>query len=625
MKHIFYTLFLSVILVQAVSAQFSEDFEAGAPADWDIDAIWDHGTAAQLSSQYFQITAHTLMMAVNDDAGGPSASNNGRMVTPEINLTGIEYPFLKMEYFFYDGDYGGDEQANVHVSTDGGTSWTLLRSLPSSGWDETYLPLTDYRDQTIHLAFEYLDGDSWNYGLAIDDIEVVDYQVFSDVDFYDVATTCTHAVPGVDFQLEVAVQNRANSNLDSFDIVVDANGATQTYTKKDLVLAPFERTSFTVPLNVTMEDEDIMVNVTVQNLSTGADENATNNSFDLMVERVVPQTKSAVVVEEATGTWCTWCPRGAVFMDRATNCFKEHFVGVAVHNQDPMAFTAYDNGKTGFPGFSGFPSVIVDRTNIIDPEDIFQPIANKIVLPAAVEITVNARVNPDTRKLKVDVSGVFNQPTTSAYRWNAVLVEDGVTGTSAGYNQINAYSGGGFGLMGGYENLPGSVPAADMVYDHVGRALLAGFSGAAGSIPELSAGETSDFTFNEYTVPTTYDLENLKVAVFVHNASGRIVAAGEVDVNLSTDVFYVDNKEVDWTIAPNPIADHAIVTVTLPESGEIQLTMTDMLGRVVSQDKHIQPQGQMTYDLNRDGLPAGIYNLVLTYNGQSDVQKVVMN
>lgn len=68
-----------------------------------------------------------------------------------------------------------------------------------------------------------------------------------------------------------------------------------------------------------------------------------------------------MLAEEATGTWCTWCPRGAVFMAKMKEDYPDDFIGIAVHNQDPMTLTSYNTGLTNLPGFSGFPSVVVRR------------------------------------------------------------------------------------------------------------------------------------------------------------------------------------------------------------------------------------------------------------------------
>ncbi|MBL7832200.1 MAG: hypothetical protein JNK41_14330, partial [Saprospiraceae bacterium] len=182
-----------------------------------------------------------------------------------------------------------------------------------------------------------------------------------------------------------------------------------------------------------------------------------------------------VVVEEATGTWCGFCVRGAVYMDQLTEKYGDDFVGIAVHNgtNDPMVVPTYDQGTTNFPNFSGFPSAIVARKHLVSPEDIETPFLQEAAIAPTVDLTATATYDKVTRELVVNLSST----TTKNYvapKFFIALIEDGVTGTSAGYNQSNYYSGGSLGPMGGFENLPNPVPANQMVYNHVARALFGG-------------------------------------------------------------------------------------------------------------------------------------------------------
>ena len=627
MKQILYTLFLLITVTSLATAQISEDFESGFPAEWSKADVWMHGDAGSLSSQYFNIPAHTMFMAVNDDAAGPNGSSVGRMVTPAIDLTGIEYPFLQFDYYFLDGDYGGDdEQARIYVSVDTGSTWTEVANLASGNWETHSVSLKDYLDQTVWVGFDYNDGGGWNYGFCVDNVTVINYTVFSDVVFTQVAADCSHAIEGAEFEMRIGIRNLANTDLTHMDVVVSPEGGTEaTFTLTDLNIPPFGRGFFGVPATMVMDTDDQMYNIELTNLNTGEDEDKSNNALDFMVEYVEPADGSAAVVEEATGTWCTWCPRGATYLDRAFTCFEDHFVGIAVHNQDPMVHAAYDDALTSGVGFPGFPSVVLDRGNYLDPADIFVPIKNKILLPPQVDIDATVTLDTETRELNVSATGTFNTDIPAGYRWNAIIVEDSVTGTAAAYNQINAYAGGRFGIMGGYENLPSSVPASMMVYDHVARELLGGYTGVAGSIPDLGPGETSSFDFDTWTVPTQYDLNKIKVAILVHNGSGRIINGGEFEPSEPTATFEVDNQEVNWMVAPNPMTNYGSVIITLPEPGEVQLTMIDMMGRVVSQERHEQAQGTMTYEFRRNGLPSGMYSMILEYKGKRSIEKVVIN
>ncbi|MEZ4906778.1 MAG: choice-of-anchor J domain-containing protein [Saprospiraceae bacterium] len=99
-----------------------------------------------------------------------------------------------------------------------------------------------------------------------------------------------------------------------------------------------------------------------------------------------------VLGEEATGTWCGWCVRGHVFMEYMDETYPNSWVGVAVHNSDPMTVTAYDNGIGNYIG--GYPSGLINRYQFaegydVDPyyfEDAYNIFKDEIV-PAGIEIT----------------------------------------------------------------------------------------------------------------------------------------------------------------------------------------------------------------------------------------------
>ena len=69
-----------------------------------------------------------------------------------------------------------------------------------------------------------------------------------------------------------------------------------------------------------------------------------------------------VLVEEYTGTWCGWCTRGLVAMEKLAEAYGDDFIGVAYHNSDPMEI------MTEYPSpVQGFPSAFVERYYDVDP------------------------------------------------------------------------------------------------------------------------------------------------------------------------------------------------------------------------------------------------------------------
>ena len=87
------------------------------------------------------------------------------------------------------------------------------------------------------------------------------------------------------------------------------------------------------------------LNVWISNVNNGAvDSDTTNNQITKTVNVVNEIFPKAVVYEEGTGTWCGWCVRGHVGLkDMYHNHPDGSFIGIAVHNADPMVLTEYDS------------------------------------------------------------------------------------------------------------------------------------------------------------------------------------------------------------------------------------------------------------------------------------------
>ena len=101
---------------------------------------------------------------------------------------------------------------------------------------------------------------------------------------------------------------------------------------------------------------------------------------------------------------------------------------------------------------SGYPSGLVNRAGVYDPMEFEAAYEKQIALTSPVDIIIkNLTYNQSTKKVTFDVSATFLANVADA-RFNAVVVENEVTGTTSGYNQANYYSGGSNGAMGGYED-----------------------------------------------------------------------------------------------------------------------------------------------------------------------------
>jgi hypothetical protein len=427
----------------------------------------------------------------------------------------------------------------------------------------------------------------------------------------------------------ISILNAGQNALTSFDVNLNYNG--QNYTQNITGVNVASIASYTVNIP-TLQLAAGLNNavVTISNINGGNDDNAADNTLTQEVDPVVPAAGKIVVGEEATGTWCQWCPRGAVFMDMFAAEYNGFWAGVAVHNGDPMTVTDYDAGIGGLIG--GYPSALVDRVGDVDPSQMSSDFFTRLQTAPKGVLTNGATWDPATRILNVSVSTEMMQATTGAYKVACVLTEDGVTGTGSGYNQSNAYAGGNNGVMGGFESLPSPVPAAQMVYDHVARAIAPSFAGQTGVIAATTAvgdNYTANFSF---TLPSTWDETQMHIVGMLIDPQGQIDNAGYTNINEAVQNGYVGlneligaiNLEQMLTIAPNPATDFANITLHIPTTAPVSVRVLDAKGGILQARQFGSLQGDFEIGLNTSNYAPGLYIVEMQMNGQRVQKKLVI-
>ena len=141
-----------------------------------------------------------------------------------------------------------------------------------------------------------------------------------------------------------------------------------------------------------------------------------------------------VVGEDRTGEWCGWCPRSAKYLAEMELSNVHDFIGIAIHNQDPMAVAAYDNGIDAYIP-NGLPMSGVDRVITGDPSEFAFMHAQRVGVIAPAELYVQHTF--DGTDVDIDISCEFKVDLTGDYRLGVVLVEDNVMG-----KQVNYYNSG---------------------------------------------------------------------------------------------------------------------------------------------------------------------------------------
>jgi len=626
---------LALFMLQATNTTaqqvlFTADFENGLPDEITADDVWSVGNAGQLSSQFFAFPAHTNFIGVNDDAAGQGVSSDGRFLTPAIDLTMAEGAAMSFEAYFVNGDYqGADEQGKVLVSSDGGENWTELVNLDGiDEWQQIFLPLTDYVGDTIQIAFEYVDGGGWNFGMGVDDINIY-APPRNEVALERLIIDRFDNLVGEDATITSVVTNLGFEAVNTLEITWMIDGQTVTETIEGLNIPFGETAEIEHPVPFAPSEAityDVSVSIANPNGETDSDE--TNNTSDGLLSGVSFRPFKKVVFEEGTGTWCGWCSRGFVAMADMKENYPDKFIGIAVHNGDPMVLTEHDNGVN----LNGYPGANVDRVlnGVGVSTALFEEFIEVLDVTPPVQANVSAEINGETRELTVNASAEFATRMEGIdYRMSVVITEDSVSGTSSGYDQVNFYSfqSQNIPLVGAgldWQAAPNPVPASDMFYNETSRALLGGYNGVSGVIPaNVEAGQVFENTFT-YTVPNNYNWEQMHAVLLVlDNETGAIMNAETTTFELAvntTDVFANELVEV----FPNPAKDWVNISLNLDGATSVDLTVFNAMGQTVATQYLGTLNGEVSVPFDASRLTAGAYTFRLNLGNQVAVKQVIV-
>lgn len=150
------------------------------------------------------------------------------------------------------------------------------------------------------------------------------------------------------------------------------------------------------------------------------------------------------VIEENTGTWCGWCPRGLVGMEKLREKYGEDVALIGIHTgQDARTNGMMDEVIAAF-GATGAPTCLVNRLFLTDPYygtsqskfGIYRDTqtVSDLITEGSVAFD-GVCLSPDKKKLGVVTKTSFNINAANApYRLTYVITEDGQS-----YQQMSYY------------------------------------------------------------------------------------------------------------------------------------------------------------------------------------------
>lgn len=656
MKKLF-TLLVGGVLMFNISAQtFSDNFDSYNSGDYIgvVGTGWTTWSETVGGSEDAKVTDAKASTAPNSIYFESTAANGGPQ---DVVLNfGDEYNVGQFTYessFFVETGYGA--YFNFQAKEKIGTQWALDFHMVDDGnyyiisdgkvmFSGTY-PVNAWFDLKIDIDLSINKWDLYfddalegSWANAINQVASIDIfpvngasvggngkcSFYVDNVSYNVVEytlpTLNGAIILVDSHIGIAGQERyvtatlrnlGTEGITSCDLTLDYNGIQITETIKDETVASIETKEYTFATPIVLVEGANPCVVTISNLNeTGADDDTSDDAKTLTIDPVIPAPGKIVLSEEGTGTWCQWCPRGAVNMERMEDYFHGYWAGVAVHNGDPMQNDDYASGLADY--VTGYPSALVDRGSMIDPSQMEIEFLKNIVIAPTGVVTNSATYDNTTGALEISAKIDWKAAVEGDWKIACVLTENTVTGSDAAYDQANAYSGGDNGPMGGYEMLPNPVPADEMEYNHVGRRILPSYSGeviegANGS----TDGDTKLVSFST-TIDESWNSNEMSIIVMLIKPDGTIDNVGYAsleDAIANMDSSVIVSSEVDSIFIGGTIQMMADVY----PANESDLSVTWSISSYNQASSTIDENGLFT------AVEEGTYTVTATANYDSNI------
>ncbi|MGN0223250.1 MAG: hypothetical protein ACI4AM_04405 [Muribaculaceae bacterium] len=380
------------------------------------------------------------------------------------------------------------------------------------------------------------------------------------------------------FDLLVMLKNTATNAITSFEYVVTV-GNNEPVTMSYDIPGEFrfnQETMFQVSnlSYATASPDPITITFEVTKVN-GEANNSTKPSISCQTV-VLPEGETYVrnvVIEEATGTWCGYCPAGLVGMEAVREAYPDgELIPVAVHGpsrtQDPMYASTYGKVYTFLYNAYGVPSAILNRSVEVFPfplEEIESYYEMVRRVPGLATVSATAEFSDDKSTLNIHTTFAFcfnDNSEKSIYRLAYGITEDNV----GPYDQNNYYSGESEDV-GGWENKPSTVST---IYNDVARQLNS-YTGILNSVPgTIVAGQeyTHDYTLSLGNTITNKDNINL-IVYLLNTETGEIENAFTIKAR---DLAGVHDVIVDEpTDAPVEYYNLQGIRVANPAHGQIYI------------------------------------------------------
>lgn len=642
--------FLSIVLISLGYSSFSqtifsENFNGANPfANWTLinaDGRTPDANVAFVNAAWVTTADSSAsdLAAVSTSWYSPAGAADDYMITPRIILGTGNY--LQFDALAIDPSFPDGYQLRISTTTPtvaGLMANPALLTVPAenSTWNRRTVDLSAYNNDTIYLAWRNNSNDM--YLLLVDNIIVftppTEDVVLKSLSMNNVYTNASNVtVSGV-------IENAGVNALTSVKVNWTADGGTTVNTDVlSINVASFASQSFTHSMTWTASNPGVNtdIKVWVSEPNNTVDANPANDTLvkTIFVNNGTSGNKK-VLVEEFTTAPCQFCPDGAVVVENILAAVPEA-VAVGIHagfGTDAMTIPAHSSYAAAFA--SGAPTASIDRKLFDGESDVaisrasngwLNAVNAQKVVPTPCNVSISGSISGSTANVDVNVNFVDYPVNPQNLRVTLFVVEDSVTGTGSGYNQVNYYNS-----IVGHPYYGKGNPIVGFVHKHVVRSVPTGTWGDAtyfASNPTLNSIHSNSYSVS---IDPNWKMKDISFVAFVnyYNPNGGLdeyEILNVEEVKLSSLVGAKENiaSKVDFSVYPNPARDIANVTLNLKESANVEVAILDMTGKQVSFINFGSVNvGTQILELNTSDLSDGLYFVNLKIGDEMKSTKIAV-
>jgi hypothetical protein len=596
----------SVYMSERLGLPISDNFSGSISSEFVVQAvnapaIWTVVPQGTGSDTIVKPVYGTGMLAFTGSRGAMS-----RLATRQLEFRGTALPAL--EFWYFHDTVEVDDYMDVLITTDGGTTYTILQSVLKQdadyGWKKYTVDLVPYiGGQCLNILFEVMQM-SPNITQYIDSINITAKQ---DIAIKEVLTPELSACDMQNKAWRVVLENLANPIIDyaknPTKVTLEITGTSDRYEKSLNSGALMGFALDTITLDPNMDFAAGTYNVRVY-FTSALDENPLN---DTLKTNVVIKPDMNIQVQNVS-TLNTPVHAGLKYNQEVivtnTGNLELPNVKLIMKALDGSGFT-----DTVSVGHSLLPN---SSTTVVFNKEYSAP----WLTPYQVE--VHAYLECDSAMLNRTASVQEYVNMTDLY---IIEVTNPVDSTVDHFGDAINVSLRIQNRNPGNSYNEGDAKAGILIKDESGNLIS---SVALEDLPSIEGGAEITYTFNSpYTVPTQ---TRYLLMVYITSDDDEYPENDTAKNPRKTDYVGTSNRNaVSFSMeqnVPNPAKESTIINYSVPQDGEIVFHVYSVSGQLLYTKQEDVSFGSHRIELNLSDYAAGIYFYTMQYNGQRLVKRM---